>query len=248
MTVKKAGRAPAATAQEAKPRHERTPREVAAIEKIRKLRAAGLPRWKVLKPENKVCMDPAYPDELAGHALLLDAMATASAEFMAVIVEQLVAAGGGEPDERLLNFMFTVIKGIESRDQLETMLAAQMAAVHVAAMRSANRLEMAKGIEERDSAERAFNKLTRTFMSQMEALKRYRAGAEGKVTVQQVNVGEGGQAIVGNVTQACEGEGHAVGGAHPQQALTYDREQQVVPLIGNERHLATPAARRGRKK
>ena len=36
----------------------------------------------------------------------------------------------------------------------------------------------------------------------MEALKRYRTGGEQKVTVQHVSVSEGGQAIVGNVTQA----------------------------------------------
>lgn len=36
----------------------------------------------------------------------------------------------------------------------------------------------------------------------MEALKRYRSGGEQKVTVQHVSVNEGGQAIVGNVTQA----------------------------------------------
>ena len=35
----------------------------------------------------------------------------------------------------------------------------------------------------------------------MEALKRYRTGGEQKVTVQHVSVSEGGQAIVGNVTQ-----------------------------------------------
>jgi hypothetical protein len=36
----------------------------------------------------------------------------------------------------------------------------------------------------------------------MEALKRYRSGADQKVTLQHVSVAEGGQAIVGNVTQA----------------------------------------------
>jgi hypothetical protein len=36
----------------------------------------------------------------------------------------------------------------------------------------------------------------------MEALKRYRTSGEQKVTVQHVSVSEGGQAIVGNVTQA----------------------------------------------
>ena len=81
------------------------------------------------------------------------------------------------------------------------MLAAQMAAVHVATMTSAQRLRRADNMLKQDSAERAFNKLARTFATQMEALTRYRAGGEQKV-VQHVSVSEGGQAIVGNVTQA----------------------------------------------
>jgi hypothetical protein len=72
-----------------------------------------------------------------------------------------------------------------------------------------------ENIPQQDSAERAFNKLTRTFAMQMEALKRYRSGAEQKVTLQHVSVAEGGQAIVGNVTgttqeragAGCAGEG-----------------------------------------
>ena len=82
------------------------------------------------------------------------------------------------------------------------MLAAQMAAVHMASMTFARRLVHVKTIAQQDSAERAFNKLTRTFAMQMEALKRYRAGAEQKVTLQHVSVTEGGQAIIGNVTHA----------------------------------------------
>ena len=98
--------------------------------------------------------------------------------------------------------MLSVIKGIEPRDQLETMLAAQMAAVHVATMTFVRNLAHAEGIVPVDGMERAVNKLTRTFAMQMEALKRYRSGAEQKVTLQHVSVAEGGQAIVGNVTQA----------------------------------------------
>ncbi len=41
--------------------------------------------------------------------------------------------------------------------------------------------------------------LTGTYTSQMEALRKYRNGGEQKVTVEHVNVHEGGQAIVGNV-------------------------------------------------
>jgi hypothetical protein len=53
---------------------------------------------------------------------------------------------------------------------------------------------------QQDSAERAFNKLVRTFAAQVEALKRYRTGGEQTVRVERVTVNEGGQAIVGNVS------------------------------------------------
>jgi len=53
--------------------------------------------------------------------------------------------------------------------------------------------------------QRAFNKLTRTYAAQMEALKRYRSNGSQKVTVEHVTVNEGGQAIVGNVMNAPAG-------------------------------------------
>jgi hypothetical protein len=64
---------------------------------------------------------------------------------------------------------------------------------------------------------------------QMEALKRYRTGGEQKVTVQHVSVSEGGQAIVGNVTQPA-------GGTAPQKPVTTtpaltDTRQQAMPTI-----------------
>ena len=66
-------------------------------------------------------------------------------------------------EQQTINFMLSVVKRIEPRDQLEAMSAAQMAAVHQADRVSAARLAQSKNILERDSAERAFTKLTRTF-------------------------------------------------------------------------------------
>jgi hypothetical protein len=124
-------------------------------------------------------------------------------DFFNGFLSQLANAGsqGREPDERGINFMLSVVKGIEPRDPVEAMLAAQIAAVHMATMTFARRLAHVESIPQQDSAERAFNKLARTFAAQMEALKRYRTGGEQKVTVQHVTVSEGGQAIVGNVTR-----------------------------------------------
>ena len=101
--------------------------------------------------------------------------------------------------------MLAVVKGVEPKDQVEAMLAAQMAAVHNATMTFARRLAHVDNIPQQDSAERAFNKLARTFAAQVEALKRYRTGGEQKVTVEHVTVNEGGQAIVGNVSHGGRG-------------------------------------------
>ena len=125
-----------------------------------------------------------------------------------VLLRQIVdaAASDRQFDEVKLNFVLAVVKSVKPRDQLEAMLATQMAAVHLATMTLARRLAEVGGAPnsapERDSLSSAFNKCARTFASQLEALKRHRAGGEQKVTMQHVSVNEGGQAIVGNVSQA----------------------------------------------
>jgi hypothetical protein len=133
-----------------------------------------------------------------------------------------------------------LLDGIKPRDQIEAMLAAQMAAVHVATMTFARRLAHVENIPQQDSAERAFNKLARTFTTQMEALKRYRTGGEQKITVQHVSVGEGGQAIVGNVTQRAP-EPHPAVATTPPLALAHSK-QAPMPLIEEAERVAVPVA------
>jgi hypothetical protein len=93
------------------------------------------------------------------------------------------------------------VKGIEPRDQIEAMLAAQMAVVHKAAMKFEQRIAVAENLIEAETAERMLNKCTRTFASQIQTLKLYRGRAEPRVTFQNLSVNEGSQAIVGNFTQ-----------------------------------------------
>ncbi len=140
----------------------------------------------------------------------MEALGTTSPAFFDGLLHQLVSASGKgqEPNERELNFMLSVVRSIEPQDEIEAMLAAQMAAVHMASMTFARRLAHVETLPQQDSAERAFNRLTRTFATQMEALKRYRTGGQQKMTVEHVTVQAGGQAIVGNVS-------HAPGGGSP---------------------------------
>ena len=124
-------------------------------------------------------------------------------EFMYGFLDQLINAGkpGRTPDDKGVNFMLSVVKGIKPRDQIEAMLASQMAAVQMATMTFARRLAQVENIDHQDSAIRGFTKLTRCFTAQIEALKKYRSNGQQKVTVEHVTVNEGGQAIVGTVEQ-----------------------------------------------
>ena len=75
-----------------------------------------------------------------------------------------------------------------------------MAGVHALTMRLAGQLANSTTNKGQEHAERALNKLARTFTTQIETLKRYRNGGEQRVTVQHVTVGDNARAIVGDVS------------------------------------------------
>ena len=106
-------------------------------------------------------------------------------------------------DER--QFMITAVAEIKPQDAIERMLAVQMAATHVAIIRTAGRFAQAKMLPQLEAHERGFNKLARTFTAQVEALRKHRNGGKQTVTVQHVNVEGGGQAIVGDVSHRGRG-------------------------------------------
>jgi len=191
----------------AKP-YEPTPHEKEAVRKIADHQKVA-PSLKIEMKGTVSHMLVDHPDQGTGQALLMDAVGTKDPAFFELLLMQLVDAGsqGGKLNERGLNFMLSVVKGVEPRDQLEAMLAAQMAAVHIQTMSFARRLANVDTIQQQDSAERAFNKLARTYTTQMEAFKRYRTGGQQTVTVEHVTVNAGGQAIVGNVETGGRGNG-----------------------------------------
>jgi hypothetical protein len=215
--------------------HALKPAERAAIKKVFEQRKiAPAPPLKV--ENGKVSID--HPDKATGLLLMQNALGTSDQAFMFGLLKQLASATSGGPtvDETDLNFMVSVIKGIEPRDQVEAMLAAQMAAIHMATMRFIQHLPRIENLLQQDAAERAINKFARTFAGQMEALKRYRTGGEQKVTVQHVSVGEGGQAIVGNITQNTRRP--APDSAATPPALTHSKTQPMK-MVGDAE--ATPA-------
>ncbi len=188
--------------------YEPTPDEGVAVKTVL-ARRKKTPHIKTSKKGGRVQLSLDHPNQVHGQALLMEVFATADVAFYRELLKQLANAGsqGEEVDEHGLNFMVAVIKGVELEDQLETMLAAQMAAVHMLTMSFARRLGASDSIWVWNCVGPIFNKLARTFAVQIEALKRYRTGGEQRVTVRHVTVNQGGQAVVGNVAHQGGGSG-----------------------------------------
>lgn len=201
------------------PSYSPTTEERAAVHEYfaRKEKRPPSPSMKVAKKGGKSEVSVNHPDPETGYLLLMRALRTTESDFAHGLLNQLTVASArnGEASADSLNFMLAVVKSIDPRDEIETLLAAQMAAVHTATMTFTRRLANVETIQQQDSAERALNKLARTFTTQMEALKRYRTGGEQKVTVEHVHVHEGGQAIVGHVDHKGEGGSTKKGGSTP---------------------------------
>lgn len=135
--------------------------------------------------------------------------------------------------------VLAAMMGIEPRDEIEGMLAAQMVGTHNAAMECFRRAMLEEQTFEgrRENLNQA-NKLTRSFAALSEALNRHRGKGQQRVTVEHVHVHQGGQAIVGAVNQGggvsskLEGQPHATALTHePGQTLPSEIEaiRETVP-------------------
>ncbi len=123
--------------------YELTPQEREGMEvyRARRKERKPAPRMKVTEKKGVSQILPDHPDPAVGLILLMEALGTVDLDFLNGLLGQLANAGtqGRVVDERGLNFMLAVVKGVEPNDQVEAMLAAQMAAVHMATMTFARR-------------------------------------------------------------------------------------------------------------
>ncbi len=144
------------------------------------------------------------------------------------------------------------LAGINPRDEIEGMIAAQMIAGHNASMdcyRRAARPEIE--LNRRDEYLAQASKLSRTFAALVEALNRHRGKGQQKVTVEHVHVHKGGQAIVGNVEsprggvrQDLEEQPHAkrTKNASVPEVRSTDAKQPQLQISSDAKR-AMPAAR-----
>ena len=89
---------------------------------------------------------------------------------------------------------------MQPQDAVEAMLVNQMVATNAALAVTSQRMMDSDTLQRFEVYERAVTRLARTFISQTEALKKYRAKAQQVVRVERVTVEDGGQAIVGTVS------------------------------------------------
>jgi hypothetical protein len=124
---------------------------------------------------------------------------TRTEEAAAAILKSALNALG-EKGADYFELMPAMAVEMEPRDAVESMLVTQMAATHVAMTQMSLKLHHASSFQMREAFERSMTRLSRTFLAQMDELKKYRSTAQQVVRVERVVVNEGGQAIVGDVS------------------------------------------------
>jgi hypothetical protein len=177
---------------------------------------------------------PSSDDKKDAYAALTDALGTTNPDFVEGLFGHLLEAcarGAGKYDKSELFFMLAVITEKKAKDPLVAMQLAQMGAVHAALMKAAGEVAQAEFLPHKEFAMRAVNQLGRTFAAQLDGLKRYLSAPLHNVSV---SVSEGGQAIVGTVTQAADRAAPAAA-ANVRPAISDARRVPMETLRDDER-------------
>ena len=195
--------------------------ERAEIERAKKRTKARAPRIAMHVEKRGAKAGRTYPghsDEEGHRFRLADAFGTRSMEFVDAMLKGVGMAtedhsaskdfGPGSPDQLAFNAALSVINGVRPQDEVEAMLAANMAVANITLLELvartraaiAGHLYQGNGLKRLDVLGNLTNKFMRTFAIQIEALARKRRRGEQIVTVKHVHVYSGGQAVVGNVT------------------------------------------------
>jgi hypothetical protein len=111
----------------------------------------------------------------------------------------------GERGNAYYDMLTNMAVEMEPKDAVEAMLVTQMTATNAALSYALQQMVDSPQLKRVEAFDRIANKLARTFTIQVEALKKYRAKAQQIVRVERVDVHEGGQAIVGDVTHQAGG-------------------------------------------
>ena len=188
------------------PQH-RTAKENSQIVPTKTRLPRPAPRLKIIQDGGREVVSFDDTERAVCRAELAKALASKNVDFCAGIVSRIARAtsAGDLSDENAVNFVLSVIAEGKPRDSFETMPFAQIGIFHLVVTDAAQQYARATTTTERHIAQNDLNKAARTFSTLILALKNQRTGATPTVTFQNVCVSDGGQAIVGNVTQTPRG-------------------------------------------
>ena len=205
-----------------------------------------------------------HDDHDGWEARMQDAFGTSGRAFAVAEIARLVRAAtvrDGKLDQTRFDSLLAVIDGARPANEIEAMLASQIAVTHSLAMDFLLRAKNADQIPQFDSAGRLAAKLLVAFAGHVELLNKLKRGGSQTVCVEHVHVHPGGQAIVGNVStggrepEKNERQPHAPDNnqtvaprclaAEPSPALScIDTSRQAVPVPSGEGEEPLPDARR----
>ena len=115
------------------------------------------------------------------------------------------ARKGSIGEEELLtkvNASFSVFTGMKPKDSIEAMMITQMIALHEMTLLASERSLLKEQPDEFVELNvNRVTKLCRSHASLVEAFNKYRTKGQQKITVQHVNVNDGGQAVIGDINQ-----------------------------------------------
>jgi hypothetical protein len=197
-------------------------------------------------------LDVSFPSPV-NHTRYMSAFGTSEPAYADLMLSGILNVGceatpdNPPPSERDINRALAAVTGIDAKDEIEGMLATQMIATYVAAIRALRNLKGSENIPLYNCNGNMAVKLLRTFTMQVEALQRYRGKGQQKVTVEHVHVHAGGQAIVGAITPQGAGKEKSDGQAHAPSEITHkpgtpmrsqDPEREAVPVPSGARKAA----------
>ncbi len=115
------------------------------------------------------------------------------------LVATTAVMGLGESGTGYRDLLLAMGAELEPQDAIEAMLVIQIGLAHVGSMTAMGRMADAKNDQAREGYSRIAARMNQAFINQIEALRRHRGRTTPAVSVGQVTVNEGGQAIVGTV-------------------------------------------------
>jgi len=159
-----------------------------------------------------------HSDHSGWLARLQNAFGTRGIAFPQSQIAQLVRAcqyGDGKLDDVKFNGSLAVIEGANPENEIQAMLAIQMAMTHAAALDVLRRAQRVDQIRQVDSAGNLAVKLLWTFAMQAKTLVKLQRSGEQLVKV--VHVHPGAQAVIGDVHTSTGGGGVDENGSQPMQ-------------------------------